>query len=503
MTRSDEQLRAENAAIRDVLDRGAEARLRSIPGVIHVSLGVKEKEGTLTGQLCIRVYVRQKRNRVEVPAAELIPRAIEDVPTDVNMVAGEVELQVDNTRYRPLLGGIQITNGIVAGTAAAPILTRGTMGCAAIDKSDKSAVLLTAAHVLTANGGAKGGRVYQPAPVWLPPLTAQQLPFKPTHDIDKVAIIRDAKITDDVDAGIAAIDVSSCCNCCGIEYSNEIRTLGEVLAKKTIVGDEKAQAGMTVFKVGQATLRTAGTIEDANYPDFNVTHDGKTFPFKKQIAIRHTDPAQPFSIHGDSGAAVINGGNKIVGLLFAAGRNVPLNNAPTPFLSFANHIDKVLTTLNISIPYSQNVTVTAGQAQIPEPYVALRERLQRHDNTRRLLTLGERHVDEVTQLVNHCKPVTIAWHKNHGPALLATVMGAVRDGHERLPADVKGTVPHETVERMRDVLHRYGSDALQEHLGHPIVAPLIQRLHGCTSVNEAIERIAHDPALAAALRGIS
>jgi hypothetical protein len=502
MTNSDERLRAENAAIRDVLARGAERRLRAIPGVVHVSVGVKEKDGGVTRQLCIRVYVRQKRGRAEIAASEIVPNEIEGVPTDVNMVAGSVAFQTDNTRYRPIIGGAQITNRILVADPSntGTQMVRGTLGCAAIDNEDKAEVILSNSHILMANGGAKGDKIYQPAPVWLPAITPAQLPFKPTDDNDKIAIVRRGVMSTKVDAAIAAIDVSSCCHCCGIHYSNAVRGLSEggTPPKNTIVGDAAAQANETVFKVGQGTLRTAGVVVDPNYPDFQITEGPATHTFSGQIAIRHTDATKTFSAQGDSGAVVINGANKIVGLLFAAGRDV----SGHPFLSLANHISDVFSELKIKIPYASDVKVTSGQ-RIPDEYRALRSRLSQHENTSRLLALGERHADEVTQLVNHCKPVTIAWHKNQGPALLATIMGAIRDGHDTIPEAVKGVPVHAAVETMRGVLHRYGSEALQAHVGRPETAPLIERLKHCRNIDELIERIARDETLTAVLRGIS
>src|SRR5689334_11512905 len=64
-----DQLRAENQAIQERLAAGAQSRLRAIPGVVHVSVGLKQKAGHATDRLCIRVYVREKRNARDIPAA--------------------------------------------------------------------------------------------------------------------------------------------------------------------------------------------------------------------------------------------------------------------------------------------------------------------------------------------------------------------------------------------------------------------------------------------------
>ena len=280
-----EQMRAENDAIKERLAAGAEGRLRSIPGVTHVSVGLKQKAGRATDQLCIRVYVRDKRNPRDIPAAEMIPAEIDGVATDVNMVA-TFEFQTDNTRYRPIKGGVQITNRIIgAGAAgASPQIVRGTLGCVALDNTDKAELLLSNWHVLTANGGNNGDKVFQPAPAWLPSLTPAQLPFRPSDDTDKVAVVRRSVVSAKVDAAIATIDVSSCSHCCGIHYSNEIPGLSVANRPpgSTIVGDEAAVAGMPVFKVGHATLRTEGVVIDVNYPSFTIAQGSANYTFTGQ-----------------------------------------------------------------------------------------------------------------------------------------------------------------------------------------------------------------------------
>jgi hypothetical protein len=507
--KSNDDFLAEERAIRQRLADGPDAALRALPGVVHVSVGLKEVEGRLRrDDLCVRVYVSEKRPADALDPAHRVPVSIGGIATDVHAIA-DVSFQADNTRYRPLQGGIQITNRIAAAfPAGSPAdLRRGTLGCCALDTQNKNEVFLSNWHVLYANGGNDGDKIYQPAPLWLPPLTAAQLPFRPADENDKVAVSLRGKVTDKVDAAIARIYVSSCCHCCGIHYSNEIRGLsaGGHPTRNTIVGDQPAAAGMKVFKVGQATLRTEGTVVDANYAEFTIDDTGTPRKFKGQIAIQHVDHSKQFSDIGDSGAVVVTDDNKIVGLLFAAGKNVPASGggAAQPFVSFANHIADVFTALEISIPYSSDVKVLAGQtlehvpqsvheaqATVPEPYRALRRQIEAHEATARLVAIGERHRDEVMSLVNERHRVTIAWHKCEGPALLASVMSAVRDGHYRLPSSVKGLTLVEALQRMRAVIAEHGSAALRQTMGSPDAELVLQACEGATDLNMVIERIA-------------
>jgi hypothetical protein len=467
-----DQLRAENQAIRDLLASGAEDRLRAIPGVTHVSVGLKQTQNRATAELCIRVYVREKLDRARLSPSELIPPEIDGIPTDVNVVE-EFEFQADTTRYRPIIGGCQITNRIIdLGDSGRPQIERGTLGCTAIDKTDDAPVVLSNWHVLFASSGRKGDKVFQPSPSAVPPTSLADLPLRPKDDQDKIAILRRSVINDKVDGAIAAIDVSSCCHCCGIHFTNSINGLNEGgrPSRNTIVGDARAVGGMPVFKVGAATRRAEGVVIDDNYPSFSITKSGATYTFNGQIAIENSNTAKPFSEHGDSGSVIINLENKIVGLLFAASKGRTVKGTVRPFVTLANHIGDVLSALNIRIPYSPDVVVTSGatltdvpvfEAPVPEPYRELRARLQRHQRTARLLLEGERHREEILHLINHCRPVTVAWHRCQGPALLAVVMGAIRDRRHQLPETVKGVALHEALERMRGVLAANGSAALR------------------------------------------
>lgn len=508
--KTDDELRAENQAIRDMLARGPEAELYAIPGVVHVSVGLKQVHGIATDQLCVRVYVKEKRDRKDIPASEVIPAEIHGVPTDVNTV-GQFELHADSTSHRPIKGGIQITNRIIAvndaGTGTQ--MSRGTLGCIAIDNTDNAPVLLTNWHVLTANGGRNGDKVFQPAPTSLPQVSLLDLPLRPPDDNDKIGVLRRSVISNKVDGAIAAIDVSSCCNCCGIHYSNELHgiSVANVPPKSTIVGQAAATGGMRVFKVGQATGRTEGRVVDPNYPSFSISSGGTNYPFTGQIAIQNVDATAPFGAHGDSGSVVMDQTSNIVGLYFASGRNVMVSGAPVPFLSLANHIADVLSALNIRIQFSPNIVMTRGatlvdlptvlEAPIPEPYRVARERWSRSQNTANLLAIGQRHSREVTYLVNHSRRVTIAWQRSNGPAWLATIMGSIRDGHDRIPEAVKGTTLHEGLVKMRAALMQYGSPELRASLARPEADFILEAVKGCSDLDEIFARIAAGPRIIA------
>src|SRR5690606_31706949 len=121
---------AAQASIRELLDSGVEAQLRAIPGVHHVSIGLKQRAGIAYKEFAIRVYVREKRPEDSLQASDRVPREIDGVPTDVNVVPG-FGFSVDETRYRPVKGGSLISNGIIYDHEGEPSIGVGTFGCTA------------------------------------------------------------------------------------------------------------------------------------------------------------------------------------------------------------------------------------------------------------------------------------------------------------------------------------------------------------------------------------
>lgn len=341
--KSTEQLQRENEMILELLQNGVEELLLKISGVHHVSIGLKETAGHITDSLCIRIYVREKRDTGDLQAHEVLPSEINGIPTDVNIIPG-FSACIDEKQYRPLKGGIQITNRIIAKErdGYSTEVAHGTLGCFAIRNDDGKRVLLSNCHVLLANSGKVGDRVYQPAPAVVPDLSSDQLPLRPTDDKNAVGRIVRAVIDEKVDAAIAELN----------EGANEVSDLNEIngLSENgrprynVILGQGIAIAGQIVFKVGEVSGRTEGRIVDINYPTTTFPIEGQERTFKGQIAIQSVNAAHHFSERGDSGAAIVDIDNRIVGLMFANNGNA------NPQITLANHIADVVSAMNISIP---------------------------------------------------------------------------------------------------------------------------------------------------------
>jgi orotate phosphoribosyltransferase-like protein len=73
---------AEGAAAFRVKELAAD-QLRAIPGVLSVKVGWKEVGGMTTTLACIVVVVARKHPRHELVTDDVIPAAIDGIPTDV------------------------------------------------------------------------------------------------------------------------------------------------------------------------------------------------------------------------------------------------------------------------------------------------------------------------------------------------------------------------------------------------------------------------------------
>ncbi|MCP3994238.1 MAG: hypothetical protein GY722_04110 [bacterium] len=467
-----EELVAANVAIRKVLDDGAETKLRAIPGVEHVSVGLKVKNSTVTDELCIHVYVVAKRPHADLDPAERIPQEIEGVRTDVNEIR-RAEFTIDTTRYRPLKGGCLIGNEIIdlhqsgAGTQKGS----GTFGCMATRTSDGSPVLLSNWHVLMKNGARIGEPIFQPPSLHILSLSPSMLPRRPVNNDDAIAFIVDAKITNKVDAGIARLDVSSCCRCCGLDFRDEIVELsaGGSPPSNGIIGKRAAVPGSTVYKVGAASGRTVGRIVTNSAGPLQGTLDGVNYTLNGQLDIASQDTSKPFSTYGDSGAVIIDDDGYVVGLLFAQ------SGAPPNARTYANHIDDVCTELGIEINYAEGHS-TAGARTVAQPvilppvmtpkrqalYEEMRGRLMGDPAGAWLWDLAEEHREEVVRLINTERRVSVVWHRVGGPAVFAESLERLQAGdYDSFPTLPSGAALDDALARLGDALAAHGSEALK------------------------------------------
>jgi hypothetical protein len=297
----------------------AAAVLLKIPHVTAVGLGGRERNGQPTGEIVIKVFVDRKRPRDEVPSDELIPASFEGVATDVvemgpprllAPVPGAVApaaMPMEIVRTIPLRGGIGLT---IEGVG------EGTMGCLLRDKDDGTAVYgLTNHHVVTNDRLSLSRRIMYPSAT---PPAFEPIGYPASGVNDKV-----------MDAAIIRIEPD-------FDWLPAIKEIGFVTGMHDVTVAEAATGTYQVRKRGARTKLTGGVV---------IAVGVDTPQRKSDIVIRpnpnpNFPPSQQvfFAFRGDSGSAVVNENNEVVGLLYAADINSTSQFVP----GFATPLSKVL-----------------------------------------------------------------------------------------------------------------------------------------------------------------
>jgi hypothetical protein len=296
----------------------------------------------------------------------------------------------------------------------------------------------------------------------------------------------------------------------GIQGVNSVPGLSSRYSSKTkkplldsILGKASAELNERVVVAAKGEL-IPGIVEDVSRDVPLMREDGPVVALA-QIVVR-VDPGYERDIvegAGDSGAAVINEDNQIIGIMHArASTEDPRDQKPAPLI-VASPIDAVLDALGIDL-IAAPPSNTSGELLYdvpPSPPVRvpqgsdIEDVLRRHEALFRatrtghqLMNLGYRHGREVNHLINHCRAVTVAWHRGHGPAWTAHVLKNLREPDYGLPAEVKGVSQLALLERMAHVLAQHGSANLQADLERHVSELL--RLAGASGVQAVLDELA-------------
>jgi hypothetical protein len=226
------------------------------------------------------------------------------------------------------------------------------------------------------------------------------------------------------------------------------------------VNDRKR--GYRVRKRGVTTLLTEGIVTSIT-GTFNV--DETKIYLKDQIIITPMAGAGrgTFAAKGDSGAAVVNDKNEVVGLL--AGVD------PIGF-GFASPIKEIESNLKVTVwkddpsPSSaptqpqqpqQPVTVTAA---FPEVLAEVTSEVLSTNTGARYVALAQQHFNEIDTLIHQNRRVAATWRRNEGPAFLLELQRFIEIRNAPLPAIIKGKPLVECLEKIVAAFKKFGSPRL-------------------------------------------
>ncbi len=417
-------------------------RLLALPGVVTLGVGFKISNDQMSEDIVLRVGVEHKRPVTELQPDEVIPDQIDGIPTDVFESRPGVSTSADTSRYRPLVGGIQINNG-AGGT--------GTLGCFAKRNTGNDWVGLSNRHVMYAG--------YE---------------FDATIEIAQPGFsccccCRSGKIGT-VLLGVGATggpaDAAICSLEADIEHHQEVMDIGGITGTATaIVGDK-------VRKRGRTTHLTTGVISM-----MGISFISDTGTFTNTMIIT-PDAAHPrFCDFGDSGSVVINEGNAVVGLIFAKSSN-DKDAGAHPIAAVESALD-----ITIAAQLSTRGTMPSV-VQMPPPGSdgVIRRRdwegmlwgeLDRDGTSRKIAA----HWNEVWALIQHNREVGLRWQRGQGPAFTAAFERTTRVTSYRVPDEIEGVSFTQLLLSMAAALERHGSEALRRDICEDAIGwlPALQR----------------------------
>jgi IPT/TIG domain len=315
----------------------AQKSLLSRPGVWRVEIGFKRVNNRPTNELAICVYAVEKR---DVPEAEMIPRQIGAFKTDV--IQGTLERQhglPDLDRYDPIVGGISIDP-----VASSVFASGGTLGVLARDNKALGLRALTASHVFGDVSATVGNPVVQP-----------QRPngSTPADDIGIVEKFPAPQIrtmgtrSGWVDAGTATL--------ASRQAACEIVGVGIVAGTRVILDMPPVGTRVNVRKRGAVTGLTHGFIRAVN-GSFHLDPDDPDSPLIFGDITIEFDPTNPandtdkYSAKGDSGAAVVDDDNMVIGIHWAGTKGGTFG--------FASPIDLVEDLLDVTVCVTPGPVIT-------------------------------------------------------------------------------------------------------------------------------------------------
>ena len=292
--------------------------LTNMQNVIGVGLGYKNINDFNTLEPCLHVLVENKINSNFLSKNNIVPKSYMGIKTDVIQV-GKLDLlkgEAITFKLRPLEGGggISVADHKSAGTIGY-FVTKGML-------FSKKYYILSNNHVLAGlNSIPIGTPIIQPIDVFGGKIENDMVAL--LKDFVPVKFINGSNEPENyVDCAIAQVTSKSIiCN----------RILGDCIVK----GINKPKLGENVRKTGFVTGTTKGSIITTGVTKYVTVSPTKKVLFKNQIL------AKLKSNGGDSGSAIVNENNEIVGLVMSGN----LDNVTTTF----NDINMVLDSLNAKI----------------------------------------------------------------------------------------------------------------------------------------------------------
>jgi hypothetical protein len=322
---------------------GVKDKLIYRKNVVAVGIGYKRTSNKKTDELSFICSVDKKVSREKLSAIEIVPDSFDNVTTDVIATGPFYALQDPKGKFRPAPGGVSIGHQLV---------TAGTLGCL-VSKGDKNyRYILSNNHVLAnSNDANMGDPILQPGSYDGGSLADDQIgilnnfipiEFDQTESSCGIAnnitaflnlFARLFGSTTRIEAVTPKL-ANNLVDCAIAEPLDQNDVQNMILNIGNITGIAEAGLNTPVKKMGRTSGFTTGVIEQIDVTSRVNYGTDRNATFVDQIM------AGSMSQGGDSGSAVLNDENKLVGLLFAGSNTTTL----------INRIQNVFNQLQVTLP---------------------------------------------------------------------------------------------------------------------------------------------------------
>jgi hypothetical protein len=307
----------ELSTVRETLKKNRD-QLLARANVVATGAGYKISAGQKTSTLGIVCSVVEKVAASQLSGQDIVPPSLDGLPTDVVQTGYIRTLQTPTDRLRPAPGGVSIGHRDI---------TAGTLGC--LVQKDGQKYILSNNHVLANSNQAEiGDPILQPGPH-----DGGRYPDDHIADLSQFVAVNLIGIPSDcpIATGTAgflnriaellgsgvelqAVNLQADDNLVDAAIARPVNpddVSDEILQIGAIQGSAEGELGMAIKKSGRTTGFTTGEIEQVDVT-VNVQYGaGKIARFTDQLM------AGAMSQGGDSGSAVLDNDNRLVGLLFA------------------------------------------------------------------------------------------------------------------------------------------------------------------------------------------
>jgi hypothetical protein len=118
----------------------------------------------------------------------------------------------------------------------------------------------------------------------------------------------------------------------------------------------------------------------------------------------------------------------------------------------------------------------------------LENRLKQSQTGRDIYEVFRAHAEEILELINHRRQVTVVWHRNHGPEFIGQVVKSGFEEDFEVPQEIQGVTLIQLLRRMASILLDHGSSPLKEMIGqyYQLVMGWAQRFTNLSQILDAI-----------------